>query len=182
MTDFTGKNRYGNVVGLIQGACITDAQGQARSVMAIDDELVLSIQLGAYDSALGPLNVGFHLRDRLGQLMIGSNTKMLAQELVHHPPGQSFVCQFRFRPQIAPGEYTIDVAVAENKLDAKTIYDWINNALSVSLTLSTQTQAQGGLCRPLIAVATYNRDTHKAKEPQLFPEAPTIINSPFNEL
>ncbi|MGF1567773.1 MAG: ABC transporter ATP-binding protein [Nodosilinea sp.] len=157
VTDFSGKNRYGNAVGLIQGICITDQQGLGRSAMSIYDELVISIQLGPYSPSLAPLNVGIQLRDRLGQLIIGSNTKMLSQDLTQHPPGEPFICQFRFRPQIAPGEYTLGVAVAENKLEATTIYDWINNALPISLTAGTHAHEQGGLCRPEIAVTTYRK-------------------------
>jgi lipopolysaccharide transport system ATP-binding protein len=159
ITDFSGKNRYGKAVGLIEGVSITDFSGKARAVLLVQTELVLSIKLGPHAPNLAPLNIGFHLRDRLGQLIIGINTHLLGHSLAKHPPGQALICQFRFRPQIAPGEYTLDVAVAEDVLYAKTIYDWINNALSLSLTTGAEENDQGGICRPDITVDTYDAST-----------------------
>lgn len=151
-TDFSGKNRYGNFVGLIEGICITDTHRQPRSTFLIDDELMISVKLGPHPPELAPLNVGFQLKDRLGQVIIGSNTTKLSRVLASHKPTVPCICQFRFRPQVAPGEYTLDVAVAENKLDARTVYDWINTALSISLTGGPKMNQQDGICRPEVTL------------------------------
>jgi hypothetical protein len=152
ITDFTGKNRYGIQTGLIQGVCITDTNGNSKSAVSTEESMVLSIKLGHYPEHLWPLNVGFHLRDRLGQMIIATNTKMLGQDLDGYAPGQGLMCQFRFKPQIAPGEYTLDVAVAENKFDAKKIYDWINNVMSITVSSGVKDREQAGIARPDISV------------------------------
>jgi lipopolysaccharide transport system ATP-binding protein len=114
--------------------------------------------LAAHAEQLSPLNVGFHLKDRLGQVIIGTNLKKMSTSLTPHPPEISFICRFRFRLQIAPGEYSLDVAVAEYILEAKTIYDWINGAIAFTIERNSISQKQDGLCRPDMTVSIHNCD------------------------
>lgn len=152
VTHFPEKNRFGSSMGLIEGVCITDANGQPKSTFLSDEELLLSIKLTSHAQHLAPLNVGFHLKDRLGQLIIGANLKHMSASLTPHTPGYPFICQFRFQPQIAPGEYILDAAVAEYILDAKNIYDWINGAAAFTLVASSEARKQAGICRPNMTV------------------------------
>jgi lipopolysaccharide transport system ATP-binding protein len=158
VTHFPEKNRFGISIGLIEGVCITDANGQSKSTFLSDEELIVSIKLAAHSEQLSPLNVGFHLKDRLGQVIIGTNLKKMSTSLTPHSPGIPFICQFRFRPQIASGEYSLDAAVAEYILEAKTIYDWINGAIAFTLAPSSTTQKQDGLCRPDMTVSVHDCD------------------------
>jgi lipopolysaccharide transport system ATP-binding protein len=152
ITQFTGKNRYGTAMGIIEGVCVTDAHGQTQPTFVSDEELLISIKLAPHADYLAPLNVGFHLKDRLGQVIIGANLKHMSTSLTPHTPGHPFICQFRFQPQIAPGEYILDAAVAEYVLDAKSIYDWINGAAAFTLVASSAARKQAGLCRPNMTI------------------------------
>jgi len=156
VTHFPEKNRFGISMGLIEGVCITDSNGQSKSTFLSDDELIVSIKLAAHPEQLSPLNVGFHLKDRLGQVIIGTNLKKMSTSLTPHSPGMPFICQFRFRPQIAPGEYSLDAALAEYILEAKTIYDWINGAIAFTLAPSSTTEKQDGLCCPDMTVNVHD--------------------------
>jgi lipopolysaccharide transport system ATP-binding protein len=152
--DFPDNSRHGELVGLIKGVSLTGVDGKSKSYFRLDEELTLSIKVDRHSPDIAPLNIGFQLRDRLGQIIIGTNTKMLSQDLSNPVPGESFICQFRFKPQVMPGDYSIAVAVAENQTNVQTVYDWVNNAMVFSLIADERENEQAGLCWPSIAVST----------------------------
>jgi len=133
ITNFPHCKRYGKVLGLIQGIAITDSQGRSKSLFNTGEDLVLSIWLGEHTADLCPLNVGFQLRNNLGQVFIGTNTCMLQQPI--HPElfGQAHICQFRFSLAIPAAQYTLSAAVAEFDLEAKVVYDWIESAAALDV-------------------------------------------------
>lgn len=154
VTHFSETGRHGQHMGLIEGIRLEDGLGRARPYFCHDDDLTLLVKLGAYPPELAPLNVGFQLRDRLGQIIVGTNTKMLGQDLVDRTQGEGFICKFRFKLSLAPGDYSLSVAVAENELHVQSVYDYINGAIALSLVASGRDNEQGGLYWPTIAVST----------------------------
>jgi hypothetical protein len=153
LSDFSDQGRHGKLVGLIKGVSLTGIDGKSKSYFQLDEELILSIKVDRHSPSIDPLNIGFQLRDRLGQIIIGTNTKMLSQDLSKPVSGESFICQFHFKPQVMPGDYSIAVAIAENKANVQTIYDWVNNAMVISLLADKRENEQGGLCWPKITVS-----------------------------
>lgn len=156
ISDFSTQSRYGCAVGLISGVCATSNSDEAKSTFFTKEEIKLSIRINANYESLAPLNIGFHLKDRLGQLIVGTNTKMLSEDLLDFQTGNPFICQFRFSLAIAPGEYTLDVAVAENQINTKKVYDWINNALSITVTSKNLLNEHAGLYCPTVNVSTFS--------------------------
>lgn len=154
LSDFSDQGRHGTLVGLIKGVSLTGIDGKSKSYFRLDEELILSIKVDRHSPSIDPLNIGFQLRDRLGQIIIGTNTKMLSQDLSRPVSGESFICQFRFKPQVIPGDYSIAVAIAENQTNVQTIYDWVNNAMVISLLADERENEQGGICWPNITVST----------------------------
>ncbi len=154
ITDFPENGHYGQLLGLIKGISLIDAHGQTKANFLHNDELTLSVRLGEHPPDIVPLNVGFQLRDKLGQIIIGTNTKMLGQDLLKETSGEGFICQFRFRLSISPGEYSLSVAVAENEDHVQTIYDYINNVTVISIIADGRSNEQGGVCWPDITVSS----------------------------
>jgi lipopolysaccharide transport system ATP-binding protein len=152
--EFPDKNRYGCAVGLIAGIAITDQAGNRQSLFCVGAEMVISVKVNAYPQELSTLNIGFQLSDRLGQILIGSNTQMLSLPITPERLGQSFICQFRFPLDIAPQPYTLDIAVAEYHDQVEVIYDWINQVETIHVILA-EAPAQCGVCYPTIAAKIY---------------------------
>lgn len=151
---FSEKDRYGQLTGLIEGISLTNSVGHKVTYINNSDEVILSVKIGRFPAKIAPLNIGFQLRDRLGQIIIGTNTKMLGYDLLEHLAGDEFICRFQFMSNIAPGDYSISVAVAENKIDVKTIYDYINNAMAITVVTNQQESQQGGIYWPAMAIST----------------------------
>ncbi|MEM7725896.1 MAG: ABC transporter ATP-binding protein [Cyanobacteria bacterium P01_A01_bin.45] len=151
--DFTDKNRYGSTIGLIDGVSLSDVDGKLKSTFFVNEEIVLSVKVNPSPENLKSLSVGFTLKNRLGQVLIATNTCMLSFPIPSDKLGQSFICQFKLKPNIAPNKYTIDFAIAESKQDTKMIYDWINNAATIDIVTQGK-MTQAGLCFPEILVST----------------------------
>lgn len=151
--DFPSSDRYGCAVGLIQGIAISGAQGQPQSSFEVGEAIVLSIKVNPHAIDLCPLNIGFQLKNRLGQIVIGTNTCMIGKTMDPELFGQSFICQFKFNLALFPDRYTISPAVAEYKQDAQVIYDWIEGATVVEICLNGNLE-QAGIYFPEIAIRT----------------------------
>ena len=153
ISDFANKNRYGSTVGLIDAVSISDVNGKLKSTFFVDEEIVLSVKVNPSPENLSSLSVGFTIKNRLGEVLVATNTHMLSSPISSDKLGKSFVCQFRFQPNIAPNKYTIDFAIAESQENTKMIYDWINNALTLDIVTKGKI-TQAGLCFPKISVST----------------------------
>lgn len=124
--DFAGIHRYGEYSGLIAGTAITDIHGNPQSLFRIGEDFLLSVKLNAHLAEICPLNIGFQIRDRLGQIMIGTNTYLLSIDMDDLEFGKPAICQFKINLPILPQEYTLNVAVANYDRDASITYDWLD--------------------------------------------------------
>jgi lipopolysaccharide transport system ATP-binding protein len=86
--------------------------------------------------------VGFYLKDRLGQTLMGDNTYLSFMDTpLRVSPGAFFSAAFTFRmPILAAGDYSFAVAVAEGTQADHIQHEWRHDALlltSVSTSVST---------------------------------------------
>lgn len=153
VTDFPANSRFGSAVGLIAGVAISNAKGQPQTIFQVGEEVCLSIKVNPHSPSICPLNIGFQFKDRLGQILIGTNTCFMAKRFDSWIFGKSFICRFKFRLTIAPEQYTVVVAAAEDDADAQVVYDWIEQAGLINVVIHG-TPKQSGLCQPDIEVET----------------------------
>ena len=95
-------------------------------------DVTLAIKCVA-DKELTSCIVGFHFKDRLGQVIFAENTFLQYQLSPPHIPADSeFVTAFEFRmPVLPPGEYSISPAIAEGTQDNHVQHHWMHDALMV---------------------------------------------------
>ncbi|MDX2231122.1 MAG: ABC transporter ATP-binding protein [Leptolyngbyaceae cyanobacterium bins.349] len=151
ISDFSKCQRYGLMNGLIAGLSLTTSTGKLQLTYPSGTEVFLTIKVNQHSTQIYPLNMGFQIKNRMGQIFIGTNTCLLRKKLVPSQPEKPFICQFKLRLLIAPGQYTISPAIAEFKPNAQIIYDWIENAASFEV-ISEDWPQQVGLCCPDVDV------------------------------
>lgn len=151
--EFPIGNRYGYSVGLIAGVAISGSDAKTRSIFQVGEEVLLSIKINRHSQRICPLNIGFQLKDRLGQILIGTNTCYSSVRMDETEFGEPFICQFKFNLDIYPQSYTINVAVAEYEQNAKVIYDWIEHVGVIEI-VSDDWLKQIGLCFTEITIKT----------------------------
>ena len=77
--------------------------------------------------------IGFGFRDVTGTEVIGTNTHEEGCELPARTAGTTLVVDFRFRLPLKPGTYSVSSAIAPDRF-TRAYFDWIDNALVVSVT------------------------------------------------
>jgi lipopolysaccharide transport system ATP-binding protein len=144
--DFSGVNRYGTHVGLIAGTAITDLEGNSQSIFGVGDNILLSIKLNVHLEDICPLNVGFQIKDRLGQIIIGTNTYLLSIDMEDIEFGKPIICQFKVNLPILPQQYTVNTAVANYGLGAEITYDWLDYIGTIQVINNARHMEQIGFC------------------------------------
>lgn len=127
-SNFSEEQRYGSYTGLIAGVLTSDEKGEPKSFFETDETIFLSIKINSHPIELCPLNIGFQIKNRLGQTVVATNTCLLGLPIRESLFKESFICQFCFKLPVYPGTYSFSVAVAEHDRNAQVIYDWIERA------------------------------------------------------
>ncbi|NJK48089.1 ABC transporter ATP-binding protein [Candidatus Gracilibacteria bacterium] len=144
--DFSGVNRYGTHVGLIAGTAITDLEGISKSIFWVGEDILLSIKLNRHSEDICPLNIGFQIKDRLGQIIIGTNTYLLSIDMEDVEFGQPVICQFKVNLPILPQQYTVNAAVANYDIAAEITYDWLDYIGTIQVINTNPKIEQIGFC------------------------------------
>lgn len=107
------------------------------------EEIVLSVSIEAR-ADIPALSLGMMIRDRFGQDIFGTNSHLLGQELAL-AASESCELQFRFVTDLAPGKYTITLALHEGIDHTQHCYHWWDNAVSFEVSGIRGPQF-GGVC------------------------------------
>lgn len=102
------------------------------------EEVQLIIQAQANQPIEGAI-FGFYLKDKLGQNLFGDTTAITTYEpLIRADEGQVIEAKFKFvMPLLAPGDYSICVAVAEGTLAQHVQHHWVYDAIILKVHSSS---------------------------------------------
>ena len=91
--------------------------------------------------------VGFYVKDRLGQNLFGENTyRAYASKPLSLAAGQTFTAKFKFKmPVLLPGDYTIDVAIADGTQDHHVQHHWLRDAYAFKSHADTESTGLVGI-------------------------------------
>lgn len=83
--------------------------------------------------------IGFVLKDRLGQALLGENTYILKETEIPKRAiaGDKIVANFRlWFPMLPSGEYTLMASIADGDLGHNTQHHWVDDAIVISVSSS----------------------------------------------
>jgi lipopolysaccharide transport system ATP-binding protein len=141
---------FGHGLAFIVDAVLFGVARQAIGSVDGGESVRLSVRVRARE-AIDGLIVGFHLKDRLGQIIFGENTLHGVSSRVQLAPAQEAVAEFEFRiPHLASGEYTMDLAVAEGTQASHVQHQWFYDAMVV--TIYTRRPVFGVMAAPELAI------------------------------
>lgn len=131
-------DQFGKRGALIERVRLLDTQGAPLAWAVGGERVTLSIECSAKQLLAGPI-VGFHVKDRLGQVVFADNTYMTYATAPRvFEAGESFAAQFDFIMPILPtGDYTIDTAVAEGTQQDHIQHHWLHDALAFRVHASS---------------------------------------------
>src|SRR5262249_55169412 len=138
-TVFNVDHRYGNRKAEIRGIGIFGRQGNSAASVEQGDRICIRISVEFHADIQQP-NIGFMMRNRLGQDVAGTN---LLYEGVQLPPaaaGERISVDFIMDlPYLHAGFYHFAPAVADGTLDQYEMCDWIDNAYAIEVIQRTIT-------------------------------------------
>lgn len=103
-------------------------EGSESSVLTSGEQAVISMTLVAHND-VDDLTVGIMLRDRFGQDLYGTNSHHLDQPIALFA-GESSQVRFTFPMRLAPGKYTLTLALHNQHDHTEECYHWWDNAVS----------------------------------------------------
>lgn len=122
------QGEFGSGKVRITGCRLLQADGQALRLLEQAGPVVLEVRCRAQEDIAAPI-LGFFVRDRLGQPLLGDNTLQYAPDWRHLPAGQDCCLRFAFdMPLLATGDYTLGVAIGSGTQTEHVQHHWIYEA------------------------------------------------------
>jgi lipopolysaccharide transport system ATP-binding protein len=126
-------HRYGNGKARIAGIGVYGIEGDAVASVAQGDRICVRISVEFHKDVEHP-NVGFMLRNRLGEDVTGTNVMFEGERLPAARAGERLSVDFVMDlPFLHAGFYYLSPAIADGTLDQYEMCDWIDNASAMEV-------------------------------------------------
>jgi lipopolysaccharide transport system ATP-binding protein len=112
----------------IHVAQLCDEGGRAVEVVKVGQPLELQVTVQALKE-LPELVLGFQLKDRLGQVIYGTNTFHSHQIVEHVRAGENIHYRFRFPANVGHGSYSISLSLHDSDSHLGKNYEWRDRAI-----------------------------------------------------
>jgi ABC-type polysaccharide/polyol phosphate transport system ATPase subunit len=125
--------RHGNGTAEVMGIAVLDPAGAPVGLLEPGSQVVVRISVRAKAEVPSPI-IGFMVRNHLGIDFSGTNTAREGYDLPPMAPGDIFTVDFHLTlPELYPSHFSFSPAVANGRLGAYQMCDWIDNALTVQM-------------------------------------------------
>jgi lipopolysaccharide transport system ATP-binding protein len=112
----------------VTSIALLDAQDRPVEVVDVGQAVRLRIEVKAH-APIDRLVLGYGLKDRLGQVMYGTNTHLKEQPLWKVAAGDQFQFDIAFSANLGPGTYSIQTALVSDDTHLSNNYEWRDLAL-----------------------------------------------------
>jgi len=125
-----GKVRIdsGTLEAEVQAVELLNKSGQPIYSVAVGEELCARIMVKV-NADIDGLVLGFGIKDRLGQMVFGTNTFHTKQKVDAARVGEIIRFDIRFRANLGVGSYSIHCSLVRNDNHVEKNYHWIDRAL-----------------------------------------------------
>ena len=107
---------------------LLDSQDRPIEVVDVGQVVQLRIKVKAH-AAIDRLVLGYGLKDRLGQVIYGTNTHLKEQSLCSVASGDEFQFDIAFAANLGPGTYSVQTALVSSDSHLVNNYEWRDLAL-----------------------------------------------------
>lgn len=131
---------------------LLDAADRPVECVAVGEPVTLRIRVAVH-APLATLVLGYGLKDRLGQVLYGTNTWHTGQVIRDTRPGDRHEFRIRFPATLGPGSYSVHVALHDADTHLSANYEWRELALVFDVLNRDRTPFVGSLwIEPQIAI------------------------------
>jgi lipopolysaccharide transport system ATP-binding protein len=120
-TSGTGEARVEEIV-------LCNSKGEAAEYVGVGEPVELHVKVKVY-RPIETLVLGYGIKDRLGQVMYGTNTWHTGQ-VIHKPqPGEEYLFVIAFPANFGVGSYSVQTALVDRDTHLTANYEWRDMAL-----------------------------------------------------
>ena len=120
-------HRHGSGEAKIRAVQILNSESQRVDVVSFGEEISFVFHI-EYLENVGESGIGFYLRDKYGNDILGINTFEEQQDLGARIKGDRLIVEFKFPIFLRPGSYSVSPGLSYHRSEARYL-DWIDNAL-----------------------------------------------------
>lgn len=108
--------------------CLLDKQRKRLEVVDVGQDITLRIEVKAH-ADIERLVLGYSIKDRLGQVIYGTNTHLKDQAINQISAGAEYRFNIEFMANLGPGTYSIQTALVSDDTHLVNNYEWRDLAL-----------------------------------------------------
>ena len=125
-----GKQRIdsGTYEAEISSVELVDEKGLPLEIVAVGQKVTAIVNVKV-NREINGLVMGFGIKDRLGQMVFGTNTLHTGQKIGKAAAGDAFVYKINFEARLGVGSFSIHCSLVENDSHVEKNYHWIDRAL-----------------------------------------------------
>ena len=112
----------------VTAIALLDENGAPLDVVDVGQPVRLHIEVEAH-AQIDRLVLGYGIKDRLGQVIYGTNTDLKQQPLLNLLAGDRYHFDIAFAANLGPGTYSIQTALVGTDTHLKNNYEWRDLAL-----------------------------------------------------
>ena len=127
MTETPKMHRHGSGEAKIRAVQILNSESEPVDVVSFGEEVSFRFHI-EYLEDVEESGLGFYLRDRYGNDILGINTFEEKQDLGPRKKGDRLIVEFRLSLSLRPGSYSVSPGLSYHRSEPRYL-DWIDNAL-----------------------------------------------------
>jgi lipopolysaccharide transport system ATP-binding protein len=113
---------------MVTAITLVDSQDRPLEVVDVGQPVRLRITVQA-NKAIERLVLGYGIKDRLGQVIYGTNTHLKEQPLLDVSPGDKYLFEIAFSANLGLGTYSVQTALTSTETHLNNNYEWRDLAL-----------------------------------------------------
>jgi lipopolysaccharide transport system ATP-binding protein len=146
------QTRSGTGDALVEKIALYNAKGEAVELISVGEPVELRVTVKVVH-VLETLVFGYGIKDRLGQVMYGTNTWHTKQVIMNPQAGAEYLFAISFPANLGVGSYSVEVALHDRDTHLTANYEWLNLALVFTVINVNKTQFVGNnWIEPIIEV------------------------------
>jgi len=138
------ETRSGTGEAKVEEIALINAKGEVAEYIGVGEPVELRIKVMVYQ-ALETLVLGYGIKDRLGQVMYGTNTWHTKQVIKKPNVGSEYEFVISFRANLGVGSYSVQTALVDSDTHLTANYEWRDLALIFNVVNIGKTHFDGCL-------------------------------------
>lgn len=126
----------------VQDIYLLNEARQRLEVVDVGQTVILQVEVGIH-SNIDRLVLGYGIKDRLGQVIFGTNTDLKKYPLLNVKCGDRYCFEFTFPANLGPGTYSVVTALTSTDTHLHNNYEWKDLALIFNVVNLSQSHFNG---------------------------------------